>query len=148
MHGDYLGNAACCITEGFVGFAEGIEHGEFGINLAQTFVVDNEQCVDVLAHFFNSVECLVDFLYTLPAEWYSDDAYREDVFLFCHLGNDRRCTSSSTATHTGSDKHHLGAVAEHGSDIFGRFFGCLTSGCGVVAGSKSVLSQLQFRWHY
>ena len=67
--------------ERVVGLAESCHEREVGIDLTQTLVVDDEQCVNVFCHLLDAVECLVNLLGTLEAEGYGDDADGEDAHL-------------------------------------------------------------------
>ena len=108
--GDDLSNALCCHAQGVVGLAEGIEHGELGVDGTQTLVVDDEQGVDMLRHLLHAVERLVDLAVALEAERYGHDAHGEDAKLLGDACYDGRCTCACAASHASCDERHLGAV--------------------------------------
>ena len=60
--GDALGSHA----QRVVGLSEGVEHRQVCIYLAQTLIVDDQQCVYVLCQFLYTVEGFVDFLFAFP----------------------------------------------------------------------------------
>ena len=114
MHGDDLGDASCCITESVVSFGKCVEYGQFGVDFAQAFVVDDEECIDIFAHFFDSVECFVDFLDAFPSEWNGDDSYGKDAHVLSCLCNDWCGSCACSASHSCCDEYHFGSIAQHG----------------------------------
>ena len=143
MNGDNLGNRLGGHAQRVVGLSESIEHGQLGIDLAQAFIIDNQQGIHVFRHLFHAVEGLVDLLRSFETEGNGDDTHREDAHLLGDAGNDGGCTSARAATHTGGDEGHLRAVAEHVLHILNAFLGSLTGFLGFVTGSKAFLTQLQ-----
>ena len=101
----------------------------------------------MLRHLLHTVERLVDFLVALEAEGDGDDANSEDAQVFRLTGNDGRCSSACSSTHTGRDKGHASAVVEHVAYVFDAFLSGLTGPFGFVAGSQSLFSQLQMNGH-
>ncbi|MBR0328525.1 MAG: hypothetical protein IIX05_03135, partial [Selenomonadaceae bacterium] len=51
-----------------------IDGGSDTLRVAAGVLLLDEECVDVAADFFYSVECLVNFSVSLPAERYCDDS--------------------------------------------------------------------------
>ena len=147
VHGDDFGNGAGCDAQRVVGHFEGGEHGEVGVDFTQTFVVDDEQGVDLLGYFLDAVERLVDFLVTLEQEGDGDDAHGEDVHGLGLAGNDGSCTRAGAAAHAGCDEDHLGAVVEHLAYFLNALLGSLTGAFGTVAGTETFVAQLEPRLH-
>ena len=147
VNGDYLGYRLGSHAESVVGLAEGIEHGELGIYLAQPLVVDYEQCVDVLRHLLYSVESLVDFALALEAEGYGNDAHGQYLEFLRHASYHGRSSRSRSAAHAGSDEGHLGAVVEHIAYGIDGFLGSLARLLGLVACSESLVAELQVNGH-
>ena len=58
---------------------KGIQHRKLRINLAQAFIIDNQQRIDMLGYFLHPVQCLVYFLQPLKTERYSHDTDRQDT---------------------------------------------------------------------
>ena len=92
---------------------------QVGIDLAQTFVVDYQQSVHVLAHLFHAVERLQDFFLAFKQERDGNDSYRQDIFLLGNPGNYRGGSCSGSPTHSGGDKYHFCSVVKQGR--MGRF---------------------------
>ena len=143
MNGDDLGNGLGSHAQGVVSLAKGVEHGEFRINLAQALVVDDQQGVHMLVHLLDTVERLVNLTVTLETEGDGDDADGEDAHLLGHPGDDRCSTRARTATHAGCDESHAGAVVEHLLDILQALLSGSPCLLGPVAGTQSLLAQLQ-----
>ena len=140
---DRLGSHA----ERVVSLLEGAEHGEVRINLAEAFVVDDEQSVHVLRHLLHAVERLVYLALALEAERYGDDTYGEDAHLLRYSCDDRCGTRSGSATHSCRDESHLGAVVEHFLDGVDAVLGSLTCLGGLVASTESLFAELQQYGH-
>ena len=143
MDGDDLGYGLGGDAERVVGLAEGVEHGELGVYLAQAFVVDDQEGVDVLRHLLDTVQCLVNLAVALEAEGNGDDAYGEDAHLLRHAGNDGSGSGARAAAHAGSDEGHARAVVKEVLDVVQALFGSGSRLFGAVAGTKSFLAQLQ-----
>ena len=105
----------------FTSLKSSVEHGQVGVDFAQSLVVDDEQCIDVLRHFFHAVEGLVDFTGTFEAERNRDDADGENFEFLGNLGDDGCCARAGSTTHSGDDEGHARAVAEHFADVVARF---------------------------
>ena len=140
VYGDDLRDALSSHGERIVGLAEGIEHGEFGINGTQALVVDHQQGIDMLLHLLHTVEGLVDLTVALKAEGDSDDTDGEDAQFFGDAGDDGRCTRAGAAAHTGGDECHTGAVGEHSADVLDALFGGQTGLLGLVACAEAFLT--------
>ena len=67
------------IGESLVGFAEGVEHGEIGIDVEQTLVVDDQQGVYFFGDARHTVESFVNLLGHLELEGNGDNAHCEDA---------------------------------------------------------------------
>ena len=67
----------------------------------------------MLGHFFDTVESLVDLALAFKTERNGHDTYGEYAQLLADTSNDWSGTSTSSATHSGSDECHLSAVAQH-----------------------------------
>ena len=80
--GDYLGYASCRNTQCIVGLAEGFEHRQLGIDLTQSLVVDNKQCIDMFGHFLNTIERLIDLACTFKTERNSHNADCKNAMFF------------------------------------------------------------------
>ena len=143
MHGDDFGDAACGDAQGVVGFLEGREDVELGVDFAEALVVDDEQGIDVLRYLLYAVEGLVNLLVALEDKGYGDDAHGQNAHAFglaCHDG----CGTGACATaHAGGDEDHLGAIVEHAAYVLYALFGGLSGAFGSVAGAKALLAQLQ-----
>ena len=81
MYGDNLCNRLGGNAQGVIGLAEGIEHGELWINLAQTLIVDHQQGVDMLLHLLYAVEGLVDLTVAFETEGDGDDTNGQNTQL-------------------------------------------------------------------
>ena len=143
MNGDDLGNGLGSHAQGVVSLAKGVEHGELRIDLAQALVVDDQQGVHMLVHLLDTVERLVNLTVTLEAEGNGDDTNSKDAHLLGHTGDDRCCTRSCTATHAGCDEGHAGAVVEHLLNVVQALLSGSPCLLGPVAGTQSLLAQLQ-----
>ena len=142
MNGDNLCDASCGNTQGVVSASESVEDSKFGIDFTKTLVVDDEECIDVFGHFFNSVECLVNLAVALEAEGDSNDTYGKDAEFFGYPCDDGGGTCSCSTTHTCGDERHLGTVVEHIGDVVQTLFCCLAGFIWFVASSESFFSQL------
>ena len=91
-------------------------------------------------HFFNTVECLVDFSRAFKFERDGYNADRQYAQLFADACNDRSSSSTRSAAHTGCNESHLGAIVKHVFDVFQCFFCSLFCLFWFVAGSKSFFS--------
>ena len=75
-------------------------------------VVDDEQRVDVFAHFFGSGEGFVDFLESFEQERYGDDAYGEEPSLACYACHDGGGSCACASAHACGDEDHVDVRAE------------------------------------
>ena len=101
----------------------------------------------MLGHLFHTVECLVDLAGAFETEGNGDDTHGEDTHLLAHTGDDGSRTCSGSATHTGRDERHAGAVVEHVADILDALLSSLARPFGTVAGSESLTAELQMHGH-
>ena len=138
MQGDDLGYRLGGDRERVVGLSEGIEKREFGVDFAQSLVVDDEQGVDVLRHLLHAVECLVNLAVAFEAEGDGDDAHGEDAHLLRLLCDDGCCAGASATAHAGGDEGHARAIVEHVVDVLQAFLGGGTCLFGTVAGAKTL----------
>ena len=97
----------------------------------------------MLCNFFHTVERLVNLARTFKDEGDGHNTYGKNAHSLCLASNNRRSTSTRTATHTSSDEHHLSTIVEHVLDALDTFFSCLTSACWTVARTKTFATQLQ-----
>ena len=97
----------------------------------------------MLRYFFHAIQGLIDFLVTLKKERYGYDANGQDVHGLGLTGNNRCSTGSGSATHSGCDKHHLGAIVQHVADVLNAFLSSFAGSGRTVAGSQTFLAQLQ-----
>ena len=142
MQGDDLCNGLGCYGESVIGFAKGIEERQVGIDLAQAFVINNEQGIYVFRHLLNTIESLVNLLVALEAEGNGNDTYSEDIHLLADTGDDRSSTCAGAAAHTCGDEGHAGAIVQHIMNVVDAFFGSGACLFGTVAGSESFTAQL------
>ena len=126
MNGDNLCNTLGSHTQCVVSLTETIEQTQLWINLAETFVVDNEQRIDVLCHLFNAIQRLIYLLSSLETERNCNDTHGENTQFLADTCDDRCCTSTRTTTHTSGDKCHLRTIVEHTLDILTGLFCSLT----------------------
>ena len=126
MNGDNLCNTLSSHTQGVVSLTETIEQTQLWINLAETFVVDDEQCIDMLCHLFNAIQRLIYLLSSLETERNGNDTHGENTQFLADTCDDRCCTSTRTTTHTSGDKCHLRTIVEHLLDILAGLFCSLT----------------------
>ena len=143
MHRNDFGNAFGCHAQRVVCLGKGIDDGQFGINLAEAFVVDDQKGIYVLGYLLDAVQRLIDLLVSLELEGNGDDADGQDACILRALCNDGSSASACAAAHACCDEDHAGTVVEHLADVVDAFLSTLTSHCGVVAGTKAVLAQLQ-----
>ena len=147
MNGDYLCNTLSCYGEGVVSLSKGLHHRQLTIDGAQAFVIDDEEGIDILSHFLNTVESLVDFACTLEFERNSNNTYGKDIKGTAFACYNWCCTCSGTTTHAGCDKRHAGAVIEHVTNLLDTLFGSIAGPFRAVAGTKAFLTQLQMDGH-
>ena len=147
VHGDDFGDALCRYAQCVVGLAEGILHGKLSVDGEEALVVDYEQRINVLRHALHTGECLQNLLLAFPLEWYRDDSHGEDIHRLGYACHFRTGSRSCSATHSGCDEHHLGAVVEHVAYLLFALFSLLLSGLGVVSGSESLFAELQVNRH-
>ena len=126
MDGDDLSDGLCGYGQRVVSLAESIEDGEFGIDLTEALIVDDQQGVDVLVHLLDTVESLVDLTVALETEGNGDNTHGEN-----------------TTSHTSRDKGHAGTIVKHVLDVFNTLFCCQTGFLGLVTSTESFLTQLQ-----
>ena len=72
----------------------------------------------MLRHLLDTVERLVNLAVAFKAERNGHYTNGQDAHLLGDAGNDRCCTRTGAATHTGGNERHAGAVAQHALDIF------------------------------
>ena len=135
-------NTLCGDRQRVVCLSKGIHYTDVGIYIAQAFVVDNQQGIYMLAHFFHSVKSLVDFLVSFEQERNGHDTYGQDFHVLSRFGNDRSCTGSGSTTHTSRDECHAASVVQHILDVFNTFFSSSTCLGRTVSGSQSFATQL------
>ena len=143
MNGDNLRNALCCDAQSVIGLGKGIEDSQVRIYFPESLVVDYEQRIDVLCHFLDTVESLVNLLRTLEAEGNSDYTHSEDAEFLAYSCYYRSGTSTCATTHAGSDERHLGSIAEHVFNVVECLLGSLTCTFMLIASTESFFSQLQ-----
>ena len=143
MHGDDFCNGTCSDAQCVVGFLECGAYGEFGIDFAKFFVVDDEQSVHFLAYGIHSVECLVDFLVPFEPEGYGDNAYGKYAFFLGFVCDDRCGSRSGSSAHSGGDENHFRAVVKHGAYAFDAFFCGSLGTCRTVSCAESFVAELQ-----
>ena len=135
---DDLCDAFCCNRQRIIGFSESVHDGKFGIDLAKTFVVDDQQSIHVLRNFFNAIKCLQDFSFTFEDEWNGNDADSQYTHILSDACNDRSSTRSGTTAHSGSDEDHLRTVAQHVLDIIFALLSSHHSPFRLVACTESL----------
>ena len=95
------------VVQHIVGVAQPLKHAVVFINFFQLLVEDNDQRIDMLAEFFQTLIRNVHAFLALVAEWLGHHCHRQGAELLGHLSNDRCGTGTRTTTHAGSDKHHV-----------------------------------------
>ena len=135
--GDDFGDGRGGGGEDVVGRFEGAFKFEVGIDFDEAFVVDNHDCVDILAHLLGAGERFVDFAHAFEHEGDGDDADGEQPALFGDTSHDGAGTGTGTAAHTGGDEHHVEVVVEDSGDVGSRFFGGGLCNGGIVAGAAA-----------
>ena len=121
VHADDVHNALHGGEQRVVGAAEGVGHGEVGIDVAQPLVVDDQQRVHLLGEGVHAVERLVDARHKFEEERNGHHADSEDAALACLAGNNRRRAGARAAAHASSDEDHLRLLVQHrahGLDAF------------------------------
>ncbi len=111
------------------------------------FVVHHEQRIDMLCQFCRSHHRLANLDFALESEGKRDDAHREDVELLRYLSNDRRSTRSRTTAHSGNDKDHLGAIAQHLFDVLAALFRQIVRLGGVTACAQTLETDFELVGH-
>ena len=142
--GNDFSNALGCDGECVIGFTECIHYADIGINVAQAFVVDHQQGIDMFAHLFHAVQGLVDLFVAFEYEGDCNNTYCQDVHFLGSFGNNRCSTGSGTSTHSGCDKGHPAAVVQHFLYIFQALFGSSTRTFRTVTGTEAFASELDF----
>ena len=140
MYGDNLSNRLGSHGERIVGLAESIEHGQFWVDLTQTFVVDHKQGIDVLLHLFHTIESLIDLTIALETEGNSDDTNGKDAQLLRYSGNDGCSTCASTTSHTSGDEGHTGTIGKHSTNVLDALLSGQTSLFWFIACTKAFLA--------
>ena len=135
--GDDFGDGACGRGERVVGFGECVLEYFVRVYVGEPLVVDDEQRVDVFAHFFGSGEGFVDFLESFEQERYGDDAYGEEPSLACYACHDGGGSCACASAHACGDEDHVDVGAEEVVDVGGAFFGCGACHFGLGSGSAS-----------
>ena len=137
MHGDNFRDGAHRGRERLVGDAEPVDDGEFGVDVDETLVVDDEQGVDLLGQCVESVERLVDLAFALEEEGDGDDAHGEDALGACFAGNDGRGSGARASAHTRRDEDHVGVGVERPADFLHAVLGQFASLLGPASGTQA-----------
>ena len=133
VHADDVNDALHRRKQRVVGAAKSVVNGEFGIDIAQPLVVDDQQRVHFLGEGVYAVKRLVDARRKLEEKRNGDHADGEDAALACLSGNDGRCAGARAAAHAGGDKHHLRLLAQHGAHSLDAFFAEFPAFFGIAA---------------
>ena len=111
-------------------------HVRVGVDVADAFIVDDEQRVHVLAHLLHTLQRLYDFQTLLEEEGDGDHADGQQTHRLGYACDERGGTGSGSASHARCDEHHLRAVAEHLLYLV-RVFACFLKADGrIAAGSE------------
>ena len=74
-HSDDFSDTLGSDKQGVVCLRKSTDNGKVRIDLAQLFVVDNQQSIYILTDFFHTVQGLVNLLVAFPTEWNGYDSY-------------------------------------------------------------------------
>ena len=147
MHRNDFSDGTCSITQRVVSFGKSFDDCEVLVNLTQTFVVDDQQCVNILAHLLHTIQGLVNLLVTFPTERNGHNTNCKDTHVLGSLGNERSSTSTCTTSHTSRDEGHLRTIREH---ALNGLYGLLCGFSGLirtVTSTKTFATQLNLFRH-
>ena len=117
-----VGDTLYTVFENIICFYKCIEQSDLGLrSQTQTFILNNNQSVNIFFECCNTAFCLFHSLFTLKFEWFGYNTNRQNIHFFCDLCNNRSSTGSGSAAHTGSDEDHLTAF-DCSSNFFAAFF--------------------------
>ena len=140
MHRDNFSNATCRHTQRVVSLFKGTQDVEVRIDLTEALVVDHEERIDVARHLIYAVEGLIYLSIALKLERDRYDTDGEDSHILRFASDDGRCACTRSATHTGGNESHLGAVLQHTANIIYAFFGCFARSFGAIACTEAFFS--------
>ena len=140
-HIDDLGDTCHRIIQNVIGVTEPLEHAVVFVDLFQLFIEDDDQRVDMLAEFFQTLIRDIQAFLAFVAEWLGHHGYSQCTELLGDLSHHRRCASTGTATHTSGDEHHV-RTTQSIFDTVTRFFGQLTSNRWLHTGAEAGLAHL------
>ena len=138
LDSDQVTDAACSRRQRVIGLAERVSEVEVTVDLGQALVVNDEQCIYILAHLVGTGKCLENLLGTLKQEGDGHDTDGEHALLMGDASHNGCRTCTCTTTHTGGDENHLSVVVKElrnlGLALLSSPFGRL----GDVAGAQAV----------
>ena len=140
-HIDDLGDTRHRIIQNVIGVTEPFEHAVVFVDLFQLFVEDDDQRIDMLAEFFQTLICDIQTFLTFVAEWLGNHGNGQCTQLLGNFSHHGRCTSTGTTTHTSGDEHHV-RTTQCIFDTVTGFFGQLTSNRWLHTGAESGLANL------
>ena len=131
--GNDFRNALCGDRQGVVSLGKSRVEFEVGVNLRQTFVVDDEKGVDIFAHLVSAGDCFSNLAHAFETEGYGHDADSEQAAFAGDAGDDRSGSCACATTHACGNENHVGLGCEEGCDFGSAFFGGFTRFFGFVA---------------
>ena len=109
-NGNNLSNGFGCVADHFIRLVERVGKIKIGEELFEFLVVDYEDSIGMLSEFSYSSQCFADDFLPLKLERYRNDSHGEYFHFLRNFSHYGRSSGAGTATHSGSDEHHLRAV--------------------------------------
>ena len=122
-----------------VSLIEGLRYRQVRELLRDSVILDNNKGIDKILHLLNTLGCLLKTVLALIKRRCCKDGYHRHSKRVDHLRNDRRCTRSCTATHTGSKYNKVGLMRlDITADYAQSLLSLTTTNFGIITRTLTV----------